>query len=113
MVMLDLAPLTDHGQITVISGKDRGEQARTRFELDRLDASAETVDVYFPATVISVTPSFVQGMFSKSVWRYRSVDAFTTKYRFHVSPVIMDQVRQGAQLSLLKRHALSGIKPAR
>jgi len=109
MDKLDLTSLRENGEMTVLSGKVRGEQARRLYDIDRLDEVEGTVEVVLPDNLISITPSFVQGMFSKSVRKFESVDAFTRKYLFDASPTILNQVRQGAALSLLRSHALSGI----
>ena len=86
---LDLAPLTDAGSVTVISGRDRGVVARDQLHLDDLDAADDTIIVTVPMGVRAITPSFVLGMFGPSVQRAGSEEQFFKKYQFRTKPHIL------------------------
>jgi hypothetical protein len=88
---IQLAELTQ-GQMRTLSGQDLGVEARDRFDLDALDAGAEPVLVRVPDDLDSVTPSFVQGMFSKSVKHFASRDKFLQHYVFVAGPVVLRQI---------------------
>lgn len=101
-VVLDLTRLAGNGKTRVLSGKDRGENARGEYGLDKLDHSAR-VYVRLPSGIDAITPSFVLGMFGKSVEKVGSVDAFLDRFVFVDAPShIVDQISRGASFSLLK-----------
>jgi len=100
--LLDLSKLSGGGDTRVLSGKQRGIQARSDFSLEKFDKEQDYVTVKFAPEVQAVTPSFVLGMFGVSVKAYGSVDAFFEKYRFDVRPNLLAQIRRGAEYSLLK-----------
>lgn len=96
------------GEVRTLSGQDRGVQARQMFQLDVLDETADPVVVRLPANLDSVTPSFVQGMFSKSIKRFQSRDEFLGHYQFVAGPVILRQIDAGIRNSLMRRDNLLG-----
>jgi hypothetical protein len=100
--MLDISVLAGDGATSVLSGKQRGMQARIDFKLDDLDARDEDVTVRLSEVVEAITPSFVLGMFGKSVRLCGSVDSFFDKYKFNTKPYIIAQLRRGAEYSLVK-----------
>jgi hypothetical protein len=105
--MLDISVLTGDGATNVLSGKQRGLQAREDFKLDEFDAVDDGVSVVLSAGVEAITPSFVLGMFGASVRRCGSVDSFFEKYRFNTNKsYIVAQLRRGAEYSLVKGSAL-------
>ena len=102
--MLDMSQIV--GDSTrVLSGKQRGESARTHLKLDGLDAADEPVEVTVPAMIEAMTPSFFLGMFGLSVQTCGSVDAFLSKYHFKTYPHVLAQIRRGAEYSLVKGSA--------
>lgn len=111
--MVELNKVLDRGQ-KVISGKDRGIDARKSFGLDKLDQSNDHVVIVVPDDVKVITPSFVLGMFSPSVSKCGSIEKFFTKYEFTTpsgapSTLVLEQIQQGAKLGLVQGHALSNI----
>lgn len=104
---IELARLTK-GEVRTLSGQDRGVEARQMFALDALDATTDPVLVRVPDDLDAVTPSFVQGMFSKSIKRFQSRDAFLAHYRFVANAAILHQVDAGIRNSLMRRDNLLG-----
>lgn len=100
--MLDLSVLSGDQGNRVLSGKDRGIQARKDFNLDELDKASDDLSVLLSSDLDAITPSFVLGMFGASVKAFGSVDAFFHKYHFEVKPHLIAQIRRGAEYSLLK-----------
>lgn len=91
-VTVDLGVLTDHrADIHTLSGHDRGVEARARLELDRLDSAAASVELVVPVTVKALSPSFLQGMLTRSI-RQLGRDRFRNHYVFVTSKDIRDQV---------------------
>lgn len=106
-MMLNLEQILDSGQ-KVVSGKERGIDARAVFDLDKIDRSDEHVVVVVPNDVKVITPSFVLGMFSPSVSKCGSIENFFKKFEFKTpSNLVLEQIQQGAKLGLVKGHALS------
>lgn len=105
MSEINLASLT-RGEVRTLSGQDRGQQARAHFALDNLDEAGEPVVVRVPEDLDSVTPSFVQGMFSKSIKRFSSREGFLRHYQFLARPLILRQIDAGIRNSLIQRKAV-------
>lgn len=78
---INLRELT-RDEVRNLAGHDRGLDARTYFKLDQLDESEESVEVSLPEDFRAISPSFFQGMFAKSVHRFKSASAFFEHYQF-------------------------------
>lgn len=102
--VINLEKVAPNDRAPYISGKERGESARRFFKLDESDGIAETVEVVIPDHVKSISSSFALGLFSPSVKRLGSVDAFSTHYRFagdnRVVKQIFSALNRGASKSL-------------
>lgn len=105
--VLDLRGLVKKTEIKIISGKDRGINVRKEYQLDELDASDKTIEVFLPEHLKVITPSFAMGLFAKSVLECGSVDAFMQKYIFkNCSFLVLGQIKKAAKLSLTEITAL-------
>jgi hypothetical protein len=104
--LLDLTPLGGDSGSAVLSGKDRGERSRVDFKIDALDGDGP-VDVILPKRLQAMTPSFVLGMFGRSIELCGNVDVFLDKYRFNAPAHVIDQIRRGAQFALMQGTALT------
>lgn len=102
---IELAELT-RGEVRTLSGQERGVEARQRFDLDALDANGEIVTVQIPGDLDAVTPSFVQGMFSKSIRAFQTREAFLAHYQFVAGPRILRQIDVGIRHALMNRDHL-------
>lgn len=100
---VDLTHLTK-GKVRNLAGHDRGLSAREHFELDRLDADVESVEIFLPDDFRSVSPSFFEGMFSRSVASLKNLDSFLNHYRFNAPTHIRTKLIAYATRSA-KRHA--------
>lgn len=79
---VDLTKLTQ-GKVRNLAGHDRGLSARELFNLDELDAQPEFIEIFLPDDFRSVSPSFFEGMFAKSVAALKDLDAFLEHYQFN------------------------------
>lgn len=86
-----------------VSGHERGALARARYNLDAADMQEAVVDVVIPAEIDAVATSFFQGMFSGSVRHYKTKERFLEHYKFHATPVIMEQIIRGIERSMTSR----------
>lgn len=104
MKSIDLELLTQ-GKVHNLSGRLRGLAAREMFALDAIDDAGESVEVRIPDYVYAVTPSFVQGLFGKSVERRggREQD-FRNSFRFIAPAVVLDQLDRGLSAILTSRN---------
>ena len=94
--VIDLLKITK-GEVRNLSGHPRGVAAREFFELDNLDEAGEIVEVCFPDNLLSVAPSFVQGMFAESYRNLGSEVAFRNHFRWLASELILQQLERGIQ----------------
>jgi hypothetical protein len=81
MPEINLRDLTQ-GEVRNLAGHDRGLEARSHFKLDELDECDESVEISLPDDFRAISPSFFQGMFAKSVHRFKSASAFFQHYQF-------------------------------
>ena len=68
----------------VFSGRDRGELARTEAELDQLDEASAIVHTIVPEDALTVTSSFILGMYGPSIKKAGSREQFLQKYTFSI-----------------------------
>jgi hypothetical protein len=66
MATVDLTRLTKN-EVSMLTGHARGLHARDLFHLDELETSADSIEVLAPHSLDTITPSFVQGLFARSV----------------------------------------------
>ena len=95
MAEINLAMLTDNGRVHNLSGKAKGLDARDALRLDTLDVLNEPVNVLVPDDLYAISPSFFLGLFSKSLSRFGSREAFLSHYSFKADEVLLDQVNDG------------------
>ena len=93
--------------VMVLIGHDRGVAARAKLGLDGLDHVAEPVAVSVPSHLLTLTPSFVQGLFAESV-HYLGEERFFDHYQFAVPAHILSDIRAGVDRVLTSRH-LAGV----
>ena len=101
MPQIDFSRLT-RGEVSSLSGHDRGLAARGLFRLDTLDSQPEPVVITAPANLDAITPSFVQGMFAKSVHTLGK-ERFFSHYLFNLPDYLLTDVRLGIQRAMMRR----------
>jgi hypothetical protein len=89
MATVDLTALTKN-KVAMLTGHERGLQARIFFALDDLEEKQETLQVVAPANLDTITPSFVQGLLAGSVRRF-GVEKLAKKYDFSLLPEALRQ----------------------
>lgn len=102
MATVDLSILTREGA-RVLIGHEKGLAARARLELDALDGVADEVTVVIPDHLRTLTPSFVQGLFAKSIHNLGE-KGFFRHYKFRAAPSILNDIRAGVDRVLTSRH---------
>ncbi len=103
---INLAALTNDGQVRNLSGHDRGEDARQKFDLDVLDQQEGEIKVVVPEDIYLLSPSFIQGMFAKSIKSLGGRQQFLNHYEFVASTLVMKQIDNGITASLIDRGPL-------
>lgn len=89
----DFFELTGKGKICSFSGRQKGENLRDKWELDKLEQDANThVLIKVPETVYNLGPSFLQGLFTKTIFKENGLQIFHNKYTFKASSIIKDQI---------------------
>ena len=103
---IDLSEMT-RGEVSILVGYAYGQRARGHYKLDALDDEIEPVVVARPPELETITPSFVQGFFGRSVLKIGR-DNFYRRYRFEDWPKgLLDQVDAGLELALMDRPLVS------
>jgi hypothetical protein len=105
---IDLKILTRDGEVRNLSGHDRGQEARKKFDLDQIDQGSEHVRVIVPEDLYTLTSSFFQGMFAQSVKLAGDRDKFLSRFKFDADPVVLRQIDNGISASLMHRRPLMG-----
>ncbi|AQZ99606.1 hypothetical protein B5M06_16500 [Comamonas kerstersii] len=72
----------------ILSGRERGTQARELMSIDKLDQGNDKVHVTFPTGLWSVSSSFFLGMFGPSIIAAGTKDAFKNRYSFETKDSI-------------------------
>ncbi len=103
MNTIDLDLVANRGAVRNLAGKPRGEDARRQFKLDELDVLPGEVRVSVPDYVYAISSSFFLGLFSQSVVRLGSAEAFLNHYRFSADESVMQQIRHGLDRCLIGR----------
>jgi len=88
-------------RIYVLSGKDRGLDVRNALNLDELERIEDSILVEVPADLHRMTPSFILGLFSKTLESLSSADrtkeevilSFFDKYRFITAGAPADRIK--------------------
>jgi len=106
MPTIDLSPLTDNGRIHNLSGKAKGIDARRELNLDDLDQAPEHVTIAVPDDLYAISPSFFLGLFSQSLAKFGSRDAFLAHYQFQADQAVLDQVNDGISQHFIRPVAL-------
>ncbi|MDR6873562.1 hypothetical protein J2Y55_004589 [Bosea sp. BE125] len=105
--MLDLSRISGSPPSSVLSGKQRGETVRSDFKIEALDHVGDDISVRLPEGLDAITPSFVLGLFGRSVQKLGSIEAFFAKYQFDgAGPHLQAQIRRGAEYSLVRGNPL-------
>jgi hypothetical protein len=103
--MIDLEVLTGNGRVENLSGRLRGLAARELFKIDDLDQSDDVVEVHVPDYVYSLTPSFFQGLFGKSVHALGdNPERFKSRFRFIAPQIVLQQIDWGLRAALTSRN---------
>ena len=87
MATVDLARLTKN-EVSMLTGHERGVQARLLFSLDSLEADDDVVQIVAPTNLDTITPSFVQGFLARSISRLGR-ERLLTKYDFSTLPAVL------------------------
>jgi hypothetical protein len=104
--LIDLSELTRGGEVHNLSGHERGLAARAHFGLDAADAGHEPVQVIVPPEIYTLTPSFFQGMFAKSVHALGDGPKFMARFCFQASPIVLRQIARGVSSLKSRRDEL-------
>lgn len=108
-VRIDLTEARTAPESRVYSGRDRGEAARRKFGLARLDASDEAVTVVIPPDTYSMNMSFFLGMFGDSI-RKLGREGFLQKYEFECKDVHRASIQDGVDRALKESTIWSKLK---
>lgn len=75
----------------VLVGRPRGEKAREKYDLDKIDKEGGQVEVVVPGNIYSVNSSFFLGLFGISIVAAGSRQAFFDRHHFSASNELMER----------------------
>jgi hypothetical protein len=105
-VTIDLSRLAGGGRVRNLSGKERGIAAREELSLDELDRQPLDVEVVVPDFIDTISPSFFQGLFSKSIRQLAGREHFLEKYHFQATDKVMRWIEIGIRNATSSREKL-------
>jgi hypothetical protein len=88
------------------AGRDRGELAREKLQLDALDKKDTEVDVSVPEHTYTVTSSFFLGLFGDSVRAAGSSEKFFHRFHFNAPKRMIVKFRDYADRALREKKPL-------
>lgn len=94
----------DDFQGKILSGRERGTEARTLKKIDDLDNQPNKIEVHFPEGLWSVSSSFFLGMFGPSIIKFGSKSAFKSKYSFVTKQSILGLIDGYIDFALQNRN---------
>lgn len=101
-VRIDLTELVGEN-VFVLAGMERGLAAREKFNLDDVDASADTAIIVAPRSLEAISPSFVQGFFYNSLHKIGE-SGITKKYDFDMDALLIEDIQDGLKRLKMKRN---------
>jgi len=106
MTRIDLSNYRKSG-IKVFSGAGLGSDLRDTLKLDVKDNEAEKITIVIPKDTWDLTPSFFQGLFTKSITKLGK-DKFYEKYEFEADDSIINTIKDKYVPNILaKNNALT------
>lgn len=85
--------LTGGGKIKSFSGRPKGEQLRQEWSLDSLEEDPNThITIKVPEFIYNLGPSFLQGLFTQTIFKPNGLDLFRSKYTIEASSLILEQI---------------------
>lgn len=103
MKTIDLDEFTDGGRVHNLAGKERGEFARQKLNIDSLDTEESVIEVLVPEHIYAVSSSFFLGLFSLSLQALGTKESFSSKYQFRATPTVQDQIDRAIEICALTR----------
>lgn len=89
----DFFELTGNGKICSFSGRQKGENLRDKWELDKLEQDDNThIIINIPDFIYNLGPSFLQGLFTKTIFKKNGLEIFHNKYTFITTSLIKEQI---------------------
>jgi hypothetical protein len=88
------------------AGRDRGELARQKYQLDDADKDRAEVEVSVPEQTYTVTSSFFLGLFGDSVRAAGSSEEFFRRFHFRMPDRMVVKFRDFADRALREKKPL-------
>lgn len=90
----------------ILSGRDKGELLRAKIELDKKENEYEKIKIVIPISIVSFNSSYFLGLFTPSVKKYKTREAFLEKYEFECDDFIWKDIEDGIKEALKKSNLL-------
>lgn len=89
-------------------GRSNGAAARTNLHVEDKEQGADSIDVIFPENMMSMSSSFILGLFSKSIMNFDSKEDFYQKYHFRNADKFKSKIDDAVMHALIgKRRSQS------
>lgn len=98
MITIDFNKEIDQ-KIRIISGRDKGEKLRKKFDISTLDKKDEIIEIIIPSKFYSFNSSYFLGCFGPSVRKFGK-ENFKTRFIFKCDDIIMKNINDGIEEAL-------------
>ena len=91
--MIYLRKVISFDRGTILTGKERGEQAAVKLELaDKFAELEADAVIVVPDTIVGVSSSFANGLFREAIKAIGGLDRFLEKVKFDASPTVIGDI---------------------
>lgn len=99
MKKFNLANLISTGSI-ILSGRDKGEKLREKINLDFIEENEDVIEITIPNAIVSFNSSYFLGLFTPSIKKFKTKEAFLSKYHFVCDEFIQKDINDGIEEAL-------------
>ena len=84
----------------VLSGRTKGRKMRETLKLDELEDKEDVIEIVINKPIASFNSSYFLGLFTISIKKYKTKEAFFKKYNFICDKYIMQDIHDGIDEAL-------------
>lgn len=90
----------------ILSGRTKGKNMREILKLDELEDKEDTIEIVINKPIASFNSSYFLGLFTKSIKKYKTKEAFLEKYNFICDEYITKDIDDGIAEALKRTNSL-------
>ena len=90
----------------ILSGRTKGKKMRDILKLDELEEKEDIIEITISKPIASFNSSYFLGLFTVSIKKYKTKEAFLKKYNFVCDEYIMQDINDGIDEALKRTNSL-------